>query len=815
MTRKSLPFDAPGQTGMAWALGRLGVGFWLLLLLLALSSFIVAMKWMPSQRVYVQGEVAEADVMAGYSFDVLDSEATRLRREAARKAQPLICALDTEPVDNMRARVQGWLLEAGRLHERQETAEYLRQEISDIVGEELGARFFSLLAVPEFQDLMNNIMLPWAELRLRSGVAPDARKLAAYDSVIMRDISDGRETLVQDSESVPDIKDFLLDLEREVRIQTAPPQAKRLLVIILGGLAEATLSPNEEETRQRAEEAAQAVLPVVRNVARGEVIVRQGERIDAGHLSKLNALRQRVGNRFNAGAFLGLCAFAALISLGVIFSPGKRAMRQIKNKDMILIGCMNLFLVLLAEAFHLIGLGLSGSGLRFPAGAEAFAVPVAGVVGLSCLILSSKRYYTMAMLFSFFCAVIAQAGIELFLFYYISSMFCAWLIVESRNRKEVFLALLPLSGGLLLLWFGVACLRGPEAGRFLSEGAALLLGAGLSIMIIFALNPLLGFVFGFTTRFMLMEMSDQEHPLLRRFMLEAPGSYHHSIIVAGMAESAARAIGAHGLLTKVGALYHDVGKMDKAEYFIENQFQHANPHNRLTPTMSALVLISHVKRGGELGRQYKLGKEVCDIIEQHHGNSLIRYFYHKARLLNSEAREADFSYAGPRPQSREAALVLLADVVEASSRTLADPTPSRIKVHVQRIIRNVLAEGQLDSTDLTFKDLDKVVENFVMILTGIFHKRIEYPGKVPSKPGQAEEEAAPSPAPVPADPAAPAAPAIPADPYKDYSAARWLEADEGKAPRRRAAQVKKTGNAAQSRPAKSTSRPKRRPAGKK
>jgi putative nucleotidyltransferase with HDIG domain len=215
-------------------------------------------------------------------------------------------------------------------------------------------------------------------------------------------------------------------------------------------------------------------------------------------------------------------------------------------------------------------------------------------------------------------------------------------------------------------------------------------------------------------------------------ILEAPGTYHHSIIVASLAESAAESIHANALLAKVSAYYHDIGKLTKPLYFIENQQQIENKHDKLSPTMSSLVILSHVKEGSDLAKNLKLGNQITNIIKQHHGTSLISYFYDKAKRETSfnslnTLSESDFRYPGPKPQTREAALVLMADVVEASSRTLKDPTPARIDSLVRERIEHIVRDGQVDECDLTRRDVHKIGESFVRILMGIFHHRIVYP----------------------------------------------------------------------------------------
>jgi putative nucleotidyltransferase with HDIG domain len=213
-------------------------------------------------------------------------------------------------------------------------------------------------------------------------------------------------------------------------------------------------------------------------------------------------------------------------------------------------------------------------------------------------------------------------------------------------------------------------------------------------------------------------------------MVRAPGTYHHSVVVGNLVEAAAEAINANPLLARVAAYYHDIGKIAKAQYFIENQSGGENRHDRLSPNMSALVLISHVKDGVELARQHRLGQPIADIIRQSHGTALIKYFYHKAveqARPGQTIDEYEFRYPGPKPQTREAGLVLLADAVEAASRTLADSSPARIQGLVQKIINNIFIDGQLDECELTLKNLHEIAWSFNQILAGIHHQRIDYP----------------------------------------------------------------------------------------
>jgi len=246
------------------------------------------------------------------------------------------------------------------------------------------------------------------------------------------------------------------------------------------------------------------------------------------------------------------------------------------------------------------------------------------------------------------------------------------------------------------------------------------------------LLPSLESLFDITTNFKLLELSNLHQPILRQLILVAPGTYHHSIVLGTLAEAAAEAVGANSLLVRVSAYYHDIGKIKKPAYFIENQMEALNRHDKLSPSMSSLIVTSHVKDGVELARESKLPAPIIDIIRQHHGTSLITFFYQKAKDAENtrlaEVREEEYRYTGPKPQTKEAAIVMLADAVEAASKTLTDPTPARVQGMVERIINNIFVDGQLEECDLTLRDLHQIAKAFVRILTGIFHHRVDYPG---------------------------------------------------------------------------------------
>ena len=321
-------------------------------------------------------------------------------------------------------------------------------------------------------------------------------------------------------------------------------------------------------------------------------------------------------------------------------------------------------------------------------------------------------------------------------------------IQRVRDRRQLITATVYLIGATILVITGLGFLRFLSFREILRQWPYGAITGLLTPIITYGLLPLIESVFDITTDFSLLELSNLNHPLLKRISVEASGTYHHSIIVGNLAEAAAQAVGANSLLAKVGSYYHDVGKLEKAEYFVENQNRGENPHEKLTPRMSALILMNHVKRGMELAEKYKLPKSIMDIIQQHQGSTVMSFFYRKAVDKNGEEEtsEEDYRYPGPRPQSKEAAIVMLADTVEAAARALKEPTHSRLKGLVEDLVDARFQEGQLDESPLTLKDLQKIKESFLMVLAGIFHARVEYPEK-DDRDDKKERKENPSPVP--------------------------------------------------------------------
>jgi len=368
---------------------------------------------------------------------------------------------------------------------------------------------------------------------------------------------------------------------------------------------------------------------------------------------------------------------------------------------------------------------------RFALELSPYLMPVAAGSVLLGILLDANTALVIGMIMSVGTAVFSGGSVPVVVVSSIGAIVGAVVSSEVEERTDIMKAGVVVSASNMAVLFAIFQLQE----RILLVEMGLwrdLLWAGgngmLSAVVAIGLLPFLETFFDILTPVKLLELGNPNHPLMRTLLENAPGTYHHSMMVANLAESAAEEVGGDSLLTRVGAYYHDIGKARRPYFFVENQFGGENPHDKLSPNLSALIIISHVKEGLEMAKEYVLPEAISDFIIQHHGDRRVSYFYARAQEASESAvPEDNYRYPGPKPQSKETAVVMLADAVEAAVRSLARPTPDRIRGVVRNIIYDRLEEGQLDKCDLTFKDLDLVCDTFTRVLSGAFHQRLEYP----------------------------------------------------------------------------------------
>ena len=519
------------------------------------------------------------------------------------------------------------------------------------------------------------------------------------------------------------------DLEREREAVFTQPQIAALPPseqAFVGGIVQAVLRPNLIPSPERMERARQEAMRAVAEVRvrEGQIIIRRGDPVGPEHimlLQDLGLLDGRYSYTHLAGQALLLLLLFAVV--GVYLHQHRRDI-LLSERQLALLG----LIVLLVAGLAKVGSFIAWEG-------TALLVPVGLASLLVTLLLDSRLAIVITILLSTIVAALFGFDGRYFLVALAGGVAGVYSVSRVSQRSDLTRAGLFVGGACFLTMLALGLMRSE---MFLIQYSFLgLLNGIVSAVGTIGLLPYLETVFGITSSIRLLELSNPNHPLLRKLLMEAPGTYHHSILVGNLAEAAAEAIGADQLLVRVGAQYHDIGKTKRPYFFVENQFGGENPHDKLSPTLSTLIIISHVRDGVELAREYHLPQVIVDFIREHHGTDLVKYFYQKAveNAKGEPVDEKDFRYPGPRPQSKETALVMLADAVEAAVRSLGRPTPGRIEGFVRRIIKERLEAGELDESDLTLKDLDKIADAFVRVLTGIFHKRVEYP----DMPGKEQE----------------------------------------------------------------------------
>jgi putative nucleotidyltransferase with HDIG domain len=508
----------------------------------------------------------------------------------------------------------------------------------------------------------------------------------------------------------------------QLRLEDLPAQNRALLRGLVEAFATENCFYDSEETNRGRRRAAESVEPVQAKLVEGQVIIRKGDIVNPETAAKLKALGE-FSTTVNLRTLAGSILFVAVVFALGAFTLREHSLGAALNRGQLL------FLGVSAVGYLLLA-GVLVQFFKPGQGGVPFSVilPTAAVSILVSLIVSARVGFVFSLMISLLLLPVTGMNVYAFLFAALTGLAGTAVVQKAERRIDLVRAGVYLSL-LNMPILGFCALLGGVGGAWLLRAVGWSLVNGfVSSMIGMAFLPLLEHALNTASRFRLIELSDLNAPVLRRMLSLAPGTYSHSISVANLAESACSAIGGNSLLARVGSYYHDIGKIEQAEYFIENQTSY-NKHDELKPSLSAAVIKSHLKMGIEKARELDLPAEVQDIISQHHGRGIIRYFYQRA-LENDERTSVgseEYAYPGARPQSREAAVVMLADTVEAASRTLKKPNIAKLEKFVWDAIMEKFSSQDLGESDLTLRDLETIKKSFVQVLAGYYHSRIEYP----------------------------------------------------------------------------------------
>ncbi len=671
-----------------------------------------------------EGSIAKEDIIAPFTYPILKSE-EELEQDKNMVLSNLPVILNFNPTkgDSITLEVSNFFVQVDSINRANRIPESrirgMRMVFPDL--EEEGIFFLS--ADEDLKIFRSNLVSILSEF-YRAGMVRRLENLPFGDNPKAVILMPNGEVSVAHDEllDVPKAKERLLSLalvkfeHDQLLVKAMYEIGSRFLVSNLG------LDTNEIEVRKQ--KALDTITRQKGMVLKGEVILAKNQKVTRRDMDKLYSLSQfriesglksdprhvvfpLLGRIFFAGAvILGLALFLYFVKPNIFFDNTKLLMVTGILLLQLILTYLILFRWQLSE--YLIPVTIASMLLTILVDLEV------GLVFTFCLgiLLGVLNYFNFKLAF----IVIVAGGLACFS------------VREVTHRYRFYRPMLFVSFAYVVFIYFSESLKLSPSGAILTLCGYGLFNGFICTILTIGLLPIFESVFDVTTDITLLELSDLNHPLLKRLSLEAPGTYHHSIIVGNLAEAGAKAIGANTLLARVGAYYHDIGKVEKPEYFVENQMGAKSKHEKLTPSMSALILESHVKEGAEMAEEVNLPQAVIDFIRQHHGTTVMSYFYNKALEQGAgQDLKDEYRYPGPKPRSKETAVVMLADAVEAAARTLEDPKPARIKSLIKKIIESKLQAGELSDSDLTFKELSAVEQAFLPVLISIFHPRVEYP----------------------------------------------------------------------------------------
>jgi len=762
-TRKA---SKPGANrGLSFDLRTYGVPGILALLLWGLVVFILHVGAGVSRLPLSEGQRAPATVIAQVDFESVDIAATEIGRQQAGDAIPPVFLINTAPLQSA-LRTLDLLLDR---------VVWLRTQTDRTALDEgepwpdldvPGVTFNTAEAmrlIPEGREEEFRVALRQALSSVwQRGIVSETDReslfhgVASLGLVAIRD-PEGTPGQAVEIASLPTRFEAMYAVIRMLR--TAMPDApipERLLSSLLADWLQANLMYDRATTESMRLEAQRTVPLVPKKVRAGSTLMNQGDTIDRqriedwrAHDKRMNELRSPHDRRMALAGRAILLLFALIICAGLLRTVRPDAVASPRY-------------VLLLMLISLLTIAPS-KGLLFyvyentewlSATLMELVLPLALAPLLTTLLLGSGAALVMGVWTSFSVAIMFENSFTVLVMGLLVSVLAAYAARDVRKRSSLIRVGFWIGVAQMLYGISYAILQQYPLPLASSQAMAAFFSGIIVALITLMVLPIFESLFRLTTDITLLELSDMGHPLLQRLAMEAPGTYHHSLMVANLAQSAASEIGANALLLRVCAYYHDIGKLTKPDFFIENTQFRENPHDSLAPSMSTLVIISHVKEGVSMAMRNKLPTPIIEAIQQHHGTSLVSYFYHRAKTIKAEEGDAtplsegDFRYPGPRPRTREMGILLLADSIEAASRSMDKSSPSRIENLVSEIIDAYLHDGQLDECDLTFAQLHVIRRSFVFTLTNMLHGRVPYP-KDETGPKQSTDKISPAPASVP------------------------------------------------------------------
>lgn len=640
-----------------------------------------------------EGDIAKVDIKA--PREIKDEVSTKARLQQALEAVPIQYTKRTEIKTEILNEVNSFFSQVDSLKDKR-------------IDEK-----------QKVQQLDQNGKINISERELSQILNLDKAELKSLQDVLIKVISDVYENvnISDDSQkdNAQDIKKAQEYVYSKIKISKIANPLRQLAI----NIAYSEIKPNfyydKEKTEELKKETLKNTPPVM--IKKDQTIVKEGEPVSKYQLDLLKDVGLlNNNNNFEWYVFIGLGVLIALV-LFIQYAYIYKFYNEVFNdlNSLVLISLNNCIAILLARSMYTI---------------SPFLIPLASIPMILTLLLNYKISLFTSLVNCILIAVAVNFEVEIILIAIMSAVLGSTILRKMQERNDILYASSYIAIINVILTFSAGFLLSNSVIDVSKKALFTLIGGVLSAILTIGLLPLFENLFGIVTTIKLLELSNPNNPLLKKLLLEAPGTYHHSILVGNLAEVAAEVVNGNPVLARVSAYYHDIGKTKRPYFFKENQIGKENPHGKISPNLSTLIITSHVKDGLELAKEYKIPKVIQDIIQQHHGTSLVKYFY--ITMKNNSERpedvnEEDFRYQGPIPKSKEAAIIMLADGVEAAVRSINDPTKGKIEEMVNKIIKARLDEGQLDDCDLTLKEIGLIRDAFLKVLISIYHQRIEYP----------------------------------------------------------------------------------------
>jgi putative nucleotidyltransferase with HDIG domain len=682
---------------------------------IAALSVLMSVHLLPDKISLRLGEISAREVRAGRSVYYINTEKTAQAQQVARITARPVYDVDESAVFNANRIVLELFDRIAR--ERATLPHYTAkseslQKTIDALQAQFGSNF--------------------SRAQLRSLLTISPALLDKYRATTTRLVSEEMDREIRDQADLYLASDDLNRARAEVKRTARAALSSEEAAGLVGAVARQALRPNRLLNRRRTEEAKEDAarrIGIVREpIVRGERIIGPGDRVKQEHLDKFIALGL-LNPHMETTTGVAVCVLAASMVLLVVYLIKRTLPTLYQDRKRLAL----LSVIVLLSVFGL-KVGATMLGLQFSSGQLGYLgmMSVAAAGMLVSVLLDMHLAVLVVALLSVQSGLIMNHEIRFTIMTLMSSLVGIACVGNVRRKNNIPGTTAALAGANLLMVLLLGLLLSEDAQEILTGSAWAVASAAFATFLYWFGVLALEKPFGILTHTALLELSASDRPLLKQLCALAPGTYAHSMMVGTLAEAGAQAIGADALLCRVGGYYHDIGKMQHPEFFVENQ-RHENVHCRLSASLSALIITAHVRDGVQMAKEHRLPSEIRDVIAQHHGTTLIRYFYHQALTDCGGSDEAPpgleerFRYPGPKPQTREAAVVMLADSIEAAARTLDKPSPERLEALITNIVRDKIEDGQLNECSLTFQDVKYVSDAFLRFLTAMMHSRIDYP----------------------------------------------------------------------------------------